>query len=168
MEDKSSSTTWWQTLPGILTAVAALLTAVGGLILAFHQAGLFDRTSQKAPAVQNEAVKSSTMTGDRSWDMKRTLVPGTDCRTRRATSMPLRLGSPISRTIKSGMRSPAVHTASSPSPASPTIWKFGRSSRLEQTTRRHGSKSSTTRIRTIEFSKCLPLNSSKPGPMHPD
>jgi hypothetical protein len=34
-EPKSSS--WWTTLPGILTGLAALITAVGGLIIAFHQ-----------------------------------------------------------------------------------------------------------------------------------
>lgn len=64
MDDQPRSTTWWQTLPGILTAVAGLLTAVGSLILVFHQAGFFDRTSQKALPLQTETVKSSTMTGD--------------------------------------------------------------------------------------------------------
>lgn len=32
---------WWQTIPGILTAIAAIITAVTGLILALHQIGVF-------------------------------------------------------------------------------------------------------------------------------
>jgi len=66
MDDKSGSATWWQTLPGVLTAVAGILTAVGGLILAFTNAGFFDRTSQKALPLQSETVKSSTIAGDPS------------------------------------------------------------------------------------------------------
>ncbi|HEV2664793.1 MAG TPA: hypothetical protein VG324_07775, partial [Blastocatellia bacterium] len=32
---------WWQTLPGILTAVAGIITAATGLIVALTQAGVF-------------------------------------------------------------------------------------------------------------------------------
>lgn len=78
MDDKSTSTTWWQTLPGILTAVAGILTAVGGLILAFHQAGFFDRASQKALPLQSETVKSSTITGNPSTTPSSTKAPPTD------------------------------------------------------------------------------------------
>src|SRR5437016_4770398 len=35
--NQSKSQNWWTTLPGILTGVAAVLTAVSGLIIAFHQ-----------------------------------------------------------------------------------------------------------------------------------
>lgn len=41
--DDARPTPWWQTLPGILTAVGSLLTAAGGLLLALHQVGLLDR-----------------------------------------------------------------------------------------------------------------------------
>jgi hypothetical protein len=34
---------WWQTLPGVVTAVAGLLTALGGLLLALNQVGLLNR-----------------------------------------------------------------------------------------------------------------------------
>jgi len=40
MEEESKSGGWWQTLPGILTAVAAIITAVAGLIIALHQTGI--------------------------------------------------------------------------------------------------------------------------------
>ena len=31
---------WWKTMPGMLTATAAIITALGGLLLALFQAGL--------------------------------------------------------------------------------------------------------------------------------
>ena len=34
---------WWQTLPGLLTAAAAIITALTGLLVALHQTGLFNR-----------------------------------------------------------------------------------------------------------------------------
>lgn len=64
--DEPRSTGWWQTLPGILTATAAILTAVGGLIVAFHQAGFFDRASQRTPQLQNETLRPQTVTGSTS------------------------------------------------------------------------------------------------------
>jgi len=39
-EEKPQS--WWKTVPGILTAAAGFITAVSGLILALHQAGIFE------------------------------------------------------------------------------------------------------------------------------
>lgn len=42
------SQSWWQTLPGILTAVAGIMTASTGLILALNQVGVFSRASTSA------------------------------------------------------------------------------------------------------------------------
>ena len=39
---------WWQTLPGILTALAGIMTALTGLILALNQVGVFSRESTSA------------------------------------------------------------------------------------------------------------------------
>lgn len=39
----SKSQGWWQSLPGVLTAVAGILTAVAGLLVALHQVGLLER-----------------------------------------------------------------------------------------------------------------------------
>lgn len=36
---------WWQTVPGILTGLAAFMTAATGLILALNQIGFFDSSS---------------------------------------------------------------------------------------------------------------------------
>jgi hypothetical protein len=41
---------WWQTVPGILTATAAIVTAVTGLIAALNQTGVFDRKPQPTGA----------------------------------------------------------------------------------------------------------------------
>jgi hypothetical protein len=57
MSEGPQSKGWWQTVPGILTATGAIITAVTGLIVALHQAGIFDVEKQKVPQVQNEAIK---------------------------------------------------------------------------------------------------------------
>lgn len=41
MEKQNASASWWQTLPGILTGIAAILTAIGGLLGIIYQAGLW-------------------------------------------------------------------------------------------------------------------------------
>jgi len=52
MGEQQSGGSWWQTLPGILTGIAALVTAVGGLIVAAHQGGLIGKPAAgSAPAV---------------------------------------------------------------------------------------------------------------------
>lgn len=43
--EPSKPQSWWQTLPGILTAVATIITAATGLIVALNQAGVFTRGS---------------------------------------------------------------------------------------------------------------------------
>lgn len=46
---ESKSSNWWQTMPGVLTAIAGMITAIAGLVAALHQAGLFS-ASQAEPA----------------------------------------------------------------------------------------------------------------------
>ena len=46
----NSAQSFWSTLPGILTAVAAVITAVGGLIAALAAAGVFTPRSRPAPS----------------------------------------------------------------------------------------------------------------------
>lgn len=50
---------WWQTVPGILTAVAALMTAAGGLMLALNQVGCFDKTNLKNEKVADQKEKTT-------------------------------------------------------------------------------------------------------------
>ena len=41
---------WWQTLPGVLTATAATITAVTGLVVALRQLSVFGHTAKRPPA----------------------------------------------------------------------------------------------------------------------
>jgi hypothetical protein len=52
---------WWQTFPGLLTAVAATITAIAGLLAVFMQLGWIGRGST-VPAVQaeNRAAESAS------------------------------------------------------------------------------------------------------------
>jgi hypothetical protein len=46
---------WWETVPGIMTGIAALITAIAGLIVALHQTGQFSR-EPIAPDAANPAI----------------------------------------------------------------------------------------------------------------
>jgi hypothetical protein len=46
MSPEAESKPWWQTLPGLLSAGAAIITAATGLLIALHQTGFFDRGHQ--------------------------------------------------------------------------------------------------------------------------
>ncbi|HBP89131.1 MAG TPA: hypothetical protein DD706_15700 [Nitrospiraceae bacterium] len=48
-EQKSKKQSWWQTLPGVLTAVATVITAMTGLIVGLQQAGYFSNTVDPDP-----------------------------------------------------------------------------------------------------------------------
>ena len=52
-DPESESKGWWQTLPGLLTAAAGIITALTGLLVAVHQTGFFDRSPQ--PSLRHEA-----------------------------------------------------------------------------------------------------------------
>ncbi|MDQ0850523.1 hypothetical protein QFZ65_002461 [Arthrobacter sp. B3I9] len=61
-------TNWWATLPGVLTAVAAVITAVTGLLLGLGQLGLFDAakpaTASSPPTGTGPSRPSSPMQQD--------------------------------------------------------------------------------------------------------
>jgi hypothetical protein len=46
MPEEKSLPSWWATLPGIITALAALLTAVGGVIVTLDKVHFFDKPQQ--------------------------------------------------------------------------------------------------------------------------
>ena len=58
-KEKSSPPSWWQTAPGVLTAVAALITATGGFLIVLNQIGCFDKTISKNEKVINQKENSS-------------------------------------------------------------------------------------------------------------
>ncbi|RDI99405.1 hypothetical protein DVT68_00640 [Dyella solisilvae] len=61
--DSQSGGSWFQTLPGVLTAVAGLLTAITGLVLGLNQAGLF-RRSDPAPSPTVQTVQKDAPASD--------------------------------------------------------------------------------------------------------
>ena len=63
-EGDTSARSWWQTLPGILTAIAGLITAVAGLLVALHQIGLLGNKEKSAqsPPAYNDTAKQAEAT----------------------------------------------------------------------------------------------------------
>lgn len=64
MSEQKTGASWWQTLPGVLTGIAAVITAVGGVVAVIHQSGFFGRevagSAPSGPRDQNQApVKAS-------------------------------------------------------------------------------------------------------------
>jgi hypothetical protein len=61
-EDRTGS--WWQTLPGVLTALAGIVTAAAGLVVALGQVGLLGGGDEatKPPASAREAAPSAATT----------------------------------------------------------------------------------------------------------
>ena len=61
--NNSSNPSWWHTVPGILTAVAAIISAVTGLIIALHQirSAEVDQASsnQRSPATQSSDSRTT-------------------------------------------------------------------------------------------------------------
>ncbi|HYX71805.1 MAG TPA: TPM domain-containing protein, partial [Nitrososphaera sp.] len=49
MAEEPKSQHWWQTMPGCLTAIAAIITAMTGLLVGLHQVGYFKSENKPAP-----------------------------------------------------------------------------------------------------------------------
>lgn len=58
MPDTPHTTSWWQTLPGVLTALAGFVTAVSGLIALLYQNGLLGHKGDAAAATEAAASAS--------------------------------------------------------------------------------------------------------------
>ncbi|MBM3117325.1 hypothetical protein [Jeongeupia naejangsanensis] len=54
MDTDSEKGSWWKTLPGVLSGVAAVIAAVGGLVAVLSQSGFFAE-KKAAPAVPAQA-----------------------------------------------------------------------------------------------------------------
>lgn len=83
-DPESGSKGWWQTLPGLLTAGAAIITALGGLLVAIHQTGLFDRSPQSSAQTQSRPSTDSSHPGE-------TQIVSTPAATGDSASRPLAL-----------------------------------------------------------------------------
>ena len=54
-KNKDKQPNWWQTLPGVMTALGAIITATTGLLVALNQAGLIG--NQQQPASQSRGSR---------------------------------------------------------------------------------------------------------------
>ena len=61
MSDREpAKTSWWHSTPVVMSAIAGLLTAITGLIVGLHQAGVIGGGSEKSPATATPAGPAST------------------------------------------------------------------------------------------------------------
>jgi hypothetical protein len=56
MSEQSSSKSWWQSIPGVITGITAAITAVTGLIVALKQSGWFE------PSVPAKVTREASST----------------------------------------------------------------------------------------------------------
>lgn len=64
-EDEKAKGSWWHTLPGTLTALSGVVTAVAGLLVALNQTGFFnfkDKPPSASSAASSEPAKRSQAT----------------------------------------------------------------------------------------------------------
>jgi hypothetical protein len=55
---------WWQTLPGVLTAVAGVITAMTGLIVGLYQSHIFDASPRASLAANPSAIAERSNSPD--------------------------------------------------------------------------------------------------------
>ena len=72
-DDRPAAPSWWQTIPGILTGVAAIITAVTGLFVAFNHTG--NRSEDVRPS-------SASVSGGASSSVSRGALPASSPETR--------------------------------------------------------------------------------------
>jgi len=60
MPEGKQASSWWNTLPGVIAALAGLVTAIGGLLLALHTLGFFEKP--KTPVDQPAAKQAEPKT----------------------------------------------------------------------------------------------------------
>ena len=59
MAEDAKTQSWWQTLPGVFTAMAGIITALAGLVVALYQAGFFQHSRQEALAVSSAPMTTA-------------------------------------------------------------------------------------------------------------
>jgi len=87
MADPQKSASWWQTLPGILTGLAAFITAISGLIALLYQNGFLDnKKEQTRPAIATTSTSaaeqapavSTTTPSRKPWSDMEAVILGQD------------------------------------------------------------------------------------------
>jgi hypothetical protein len=60
MGEQRGGTSWWQTLPGILTGIAAVISALGGMLAVVYQSGILEEKSSLPTPVKESPEAAST------------------------------------------------------------------------------------------------------------
>lgn len=60
MAEEPKSQSWWQTLPGIFTAMAGIITAIAGLVAALYQAGFFQHKRLEAISASSAPLSTTS------------------------------------------------------------------------------------------------------------
>jgi hypothetical protein len=66
VDESPKAQSWWQTLPGIMTGVAAIITAVTGLVVAFNHSRTNEGTAGRSPSTETREAASVVPAGSRS------------------------------------------------------------------------------------------------------
>lgn len=61
MNEPQHTTSWWQTLPGVLTALAGVITAVSGLVALLYQNGVLGHKADAGDAVAAQASAGASV-----------------------------------------------------------------------------------------------------------
>lgn len=59
MNDRKTETSWWQTMPGLLTGIAAVITALGGLVAVYYQSEIHSRETPGTASTHPQQDASS-------------------------------------------------------------------------------------------------------------
>ena len=62
MAEEPKTQSWWQTLPGIFTAMAGIITATAGLVAALYQAGFFQHSKAEATSASSAPLTKAELT----------------------------------------------------------------------------------------------------------
>ncbi|HZZ21605.1 MAG TPA: hypothetical protein VFE60_03055 [Roseiarcus sp.] len=57
MTEEAKVQNWWQTVPGTLTAIAAVITAMAGFLAVLAQTGIIGRTEAPKNATQRPLIR---------------------------------------------------------------------------------------------------------------
>lgn len=76
MPEEQERKTWWQTVPGILTAAAGIITALTAFIAALHQAGILGVDNKAQPQSENKQAATADLIAGR-WSGEAKDVNGT-------------------------------------------------------------------------------------------
>lgn len=80
MAEPANTGSWWQTLPGVLTALAGVITAVSGLIALLYQNGVLGHKGDvaAATAATQASAATSSHTPSKPWSEATAVVVGRD------------------------------------------------------------------------------------------